>query len=317
MRSVVSEILFTVGLMACTAPERPPAPSEPASAASLAPAPVLVPSAAPKPPAPVLTPKRGFTTVFEWKYDAEARGWNVEHIAKQLHGTVLDPGARWSFNKVIGARTLERGFKSAPSLLLGEVTKSVGGGSCQVSSTLYAAALLSGMTIVSRRAHSRPSKYIHMGLDAAVSYPKECWDKDKPDLRICLDLVIENPFDYRVHIHTKITEKDNIRKVLSVELLGEHPEPITAIKYRWVTYKVHDFPTRYRRVTRWENDRKKLKQSGSTGHEGALRLSRDGKDEWVHSHYQPVPEVWLVGRDFEIPELNGDEDGSPGSKMAE
>lgn len=311
MRRTVVEILLTVVLTACTPSEPPPAPPEPVLTASSAPAPALAPSVEVGPPEPSLTLKRGFDTLFQWKWEAEARGANIERIAERIHDTVLAPGERWSFNEQIGPRTLEKGFQAAPSLLMGEVVKSVGGGSCQVSSTLYAAALLSEMEIVTRRSHSRPSKYIHMGMDAAVSYPKACWEAEKPDPRICIDLVIKNPFSYPVHIHVKITEKDTLRKVLRFELLGEQEEKPQTIKWHWVTYKVHDFPTRYRRVTRWENDRKKLKQSGSSGHEGALRLIRDGKDAWVHSHYQPVPEVWLVGRDFEIPdEMNGADDGS-------
>ena len=317
MRTACGEIFFFLVIAACVVPESLAERVEPVSTASLTVEEAPIPSETPKPPEPVLALKEGFETLYRYKFEAEPRGSNIEHIAKLIHGTVLEPGGEWSFNAMVGPRTLERGFLAAPSLLLGEVVDSVGGGSCQASSTLYAVALLSGLEIVERRPHSRPSKYIHMGMDAAVSYPESCWKIDEQDKRICLDLVIRNSFDHRVHIHAKISQKDRTRKILRFELYGEKPFAKQELKWNWVTYKVHDFPTRYRRIKRWEDDRRTLQQAGSSGHEGALRLFRDGKDEWVNSRYQPVPEVWLVGAKYEIPEEVEEEELKPDEPVAE
>jgi hypothetical protein len=310
MRTLLSKILFTVALAACTPNERSTEPPLPAPTASSVVAPLLVPSAKPVAPEPVLVAKGEYTTKFAFRGEQAARGENVVLIAQRIHGTVIQPGAEWSFNEAVGPRTLERGFKAAPSLFLGEVTESVGGGTCQVSSTLYAASLHAGVETLQRRPHSRPSKYIPMGLDAAVNYPKQCWDAKKPDLRICLDLVLKNPFDYPITISmgTLATQTDKKLGLVAV-FLSESADPPPKLTLRWESHRWLPFPTRYRVIRSWLDDRKKRKQRGARGHRGALHIVRDGKDDWVHATYQPVPEVFLVGQAFEIPEeMNGAED---------
>ena len=96
---------------------------------------------------------------------------NIILTCKMINETVLMPSDMFSFNQVVGNRTEERGFKPAPTFMNGKVEDSVGGGICQVSSTLYYACLLSNLEIVSRSSHSMSPDYLEQpGFDATV-----CW----------------------------------------------------------------------------------------------------------------------------------------------
>ena len=94
---------------------------------------------------------------------------NVALAARKIDGTVLYPEDEFSFNDTVGARTVENGFKSAYIIKDGEFVEGVGGGVCQVSSTLYNCALLANLTITCVRAHSLPVSYVAPSFDAMVS----------------------------------------------------------------------------------------------------------------------------------------------------
>lgn len=113
----------------------------------------------------------------------EGRAWNIALAAARIDGAVLRPGESFSFNRTVGPRGLEDGFRPAPELVDGDRVEGIGGGVCQVASTLYAAALEAGLTIEARRAHSRPAAYIRPGLDATVSFSRG------------VDLVVRNDSD--------------------------------------------------------------------------------------------------------------------------
>ncbi|HYP90083.1 MAG TPA: VanW family protein, partial [Polyangiaceae bacterium] len=97
----------------------------------------------------------------EFETDFARRGGprvrNIARAARYLDGTLLAPGEVWSFNRTVGPRTVERGFVDAPVIVADEVEPGVGGGVCQVATTLFAAGVLGGLDVVQRRSHSRPS----------------------------------------------------------------------------------------------------------------------------------------------------------------
>ncbi len=99
-----------------------------------------------------------------------SRTKNISLAANTINGTVLMPGELFSFNEVVGPRTRDRGYKDAPVIFNGELVDGLGGGICQVSSTIYNAVLLSDINIVERVKHSIPSTYVPKGRDATVSY---------------------------------------------------------------------------------------------------------------------------------------------------
>lgn len=98
------------------------------------------------------------------------RSYNVGLASKSVDGTVLLPGEIFSFNDIVGPRTIENGYKIAPVIFKGQLVDGVGGGICQVSSTLYNSVLFSQLGVIERTNHTIPSTYVPIGLDATVSY---------------------------------------------------------------------------------------------------------------------------------------------------
>ncbi|MGN0395259.1 MAG: VanW family protein [Coprococcus sp.] len=101
---------------------------------------------------------------------SEDRKTNVVLAAAHCNGTILLPGETFSFNNVVGQRTIDNGFRPAPSYVNGESVDEVGGGICQVSSTLYNACLYANLQIDERHCHPHESSYVAAGFDATVSW---------------------------------------------------------------------------------------------------------------------------------------------------
>lgn len=98
------------------------------------------------------------------------RTTNLRLASNKINGTVIMPGETFSFNKVVGKRTVQAGYKNAAIFSDGEVTDGLGGGICQVTSTLYNAAVFANMNITSRRNHMFVPSYVTGGRDATVVY---------------------------------------------------------------------------------------------------------------------------------------------------
>ncbi|CUH94263.1 hypothetical protein P22_0329 [Propionispora sp. 2/2-37] len=94
---------------------------------------------------------------------------NIQLAAKSINNILLRSGEIFSFNQTVGLRLEEYGYKEAPVFIDGKLVPDWGGGVCQVSSTLYNAALLADMAIVERTAHYRPPNYVPLGQDATVA----------------------------------------------------------------------------------------------------------------------------------------------------
>lgn len=98
------------------------------------------------------------------------RAANVELAASKINGVVLNPGESFSYNDTVGKRTEAAGFKAAGAYANGKVVNEVGGGICQVSSTLYCAVLYANLDVTARSCHYFPVSYLPSGLDATVSW---------------------------------------------------------------------------------------------------------------------------------------------------
>ena len=95
---------------------------------------------------------------------------NVELAAKKIDGTILMPNEEFSYNNIVGQRTAANGFKEAPVFENGETVQGMGGGVCQVSSTLYSAVLYADLPVLERQSHSLTVSYVPKGQDATVAY---------------------------------------------------------------------------------------------------------------------------------------------------
>ncbi len=98
------------------------------------------------------------------------RTTNLRLAANKVNGTVLMPGETFSYNKVVGARTIAAGYKEAPIYVNGEVVDGLGGGICQVSSTIYNAVVYANLDIVQRSNHQFVPSYVTASRDATVVY---------------------------------------------------------------------------------------------------------------------------------------------------
>jgi len=132
-------------------------------------------------------------TEFRTSGRAANRAANVALAAERVDGVVLAPGERFSFNDVVGERTTDAGFLAAPVIANGRIRMGMGGGICQVASTLHVAVLEAGMTIVEHRSHSRPVGYVPTGLDATVAWGQT-------------DYVFQNDHDFPVRVFTKVVD---------------------------------------------------------------------------------------------------------------
>ncbi len=123
------------------------------------------------------------------RYNEAVRGrsHNVKLASSYINGTIMLPGDVFSYNDVVGPRTIARGFKEANVYVGSEVETGIGGGICQVSSTLFNTVVMSGLDIVTRTSHSLPVSYVPAGRDATVSYGS-------------IDFKFSNPYDMPVKI---------------------------------------------------------------------------------------------------------------------
>ena len=100
----------------------------------------------------------------------ERRNTNLTLACAAINGMILDPGEEFDFNTVVGQRTTEKGYRYAAAYSSGKTVMDVGGGVCQVSSTLYYCTLIADLEIVNRMPHSYVSSYMPAGMDATVNW---------------------------------------------------------------------------------------------------------------------------------------------------
>ena len=117
---------------------------------------------------------------------------NIVLSAKATSDVLLMPGEEFSYNNLTGKRTKSNGYKDAPVIINGKLEQDVGGGVCQVSSTLFNSVLYSGLDVTSRRNHSLKSSYVSIGRDAMVSDGGS-------------DFRFKNPYSHPVYIKNTVS----------------------------------------------------------------------------------------------------------------
>ncbi len=221
----------------------------------------------------------------EYETDFAKRGGprvkNIARAAELLDGALLAPGEVWSFNRTVGQRTLERGFVDAPVIVADELEPGVGGGVCQVATTLFAAGVLGGLDVVRRRSHSRPSGYAPLGLDATVVDGE-------------VDLQLKNPYPLPIIVHAFLPVPTRIR----VEMLGTSSPG--KVEHTYAVRKSEDFFRRVDRRPELLPDQVKRHQKGIPGYDVLSTVKTrfvDGSERVRHysSTYYPVPEIYWVG----------------------
>ena len=164
---------------------------------------------------------RGYATTEISRHSEENRNNNIRLAFDYInsYGSVIQPNATFSFNKVVGKRTPERGFYPATEYVYGEHEEGYGGGVCQASTTLYQAAVRAGMQILERRPHSDSVSYTEYGKDATVY-----WSEFRGGKKI--DFSFRNTSDAPIYIVAKVvtipaTRKEKKKLLAEVTIYGK------------------------------------------------------------------------------------------------
>ena len=186
---------------------------------------------------------------FSTRYDASnvARTTNLRLAAGKINGTVLGAGAEFSYNKVVGERTIAAGYKEAKIYASGEVVDGLGGGICQISSTLYNAAVLSNLEITQRRNHQFVTSYLPAGRDATVVYGSQ-------------DFKFKNSRKYPIKIEMSVANG-----VAKATIYGIKENPEYEISIQTSTINTIPFTTTYKDDATLPAGTEKVQQKGANG----------------------------------------------------
>ena len=206
------------------------------------------------------------------------RSHNLRVACHALNGTLLRPGEVFSYNKVVGPRDRKSGFRDAKMFVEGRIESGIGGGVCQVSSTIYNAALLANLQMLRRSHHSRPVVYTPIGRDATVA----------PNI----DLKFRNNTDTAIYISASVGQRTVNISVFGRKQEGREVEIVTQghsiIGAKTVTQGDGDVGTGGRVV----------KQGGRSGHRVSVyrivkEYGQEVSRELVSKDYYP-PESRIV-----------------------
>ena len=188
-------------------------------------------------------------STFTTRYDVSDvdRTTNLTLACQKINGTVLLAGDTFSYNDVVGARTVAAGYKNAKIYEAGQVVDGLGGGICQISSTLYNAALLANLEIVERRNHQFVTSYVEAGRDATVVYGST-------------DFKFKNTRKYPIRIVA--TAKAGIA---TISIYGIKEEEEYTFKFSPKTISTIPYPTQYIDDSTLPTGTEVVKQKGTSG----------------------------------------------------
>ena len=154
---------------------------------------------------------------FSTKYSASNRNRTTNLIlaANKINGTVLMPGETFSYNKVVGERTIQAGYKEAPIYVSGRVEDGIGGGICQITTTLYNAVLYANLDVVERSNHQFVPSYAGASRDATVVYG-------------AIDFKFKNNRDYPIKITCSVSNGIANFKIFGLKSDNDYQVVITS-----------------------------------------------------------------------------------------
>lgn len=212
------------------------------------------------------------------------RSKNISIAAQKINGTILKPGEVFSYNSVVGPRTYQNGFKDAGVYTATGVENGVGGGICQVSSTLYGAQLMADLKTVTRTNHSYTISYLPSGQDATVSYG-------------AIDYKFSNNKRFPIKIECYASGG-----VLTVNILGIKDKDYHEIKISNKIIETTSPDVIQKEVDTLQDGQQKVVQSGQNGltvetYKNYYKNGQFVKSEFVHkSVYIPMPKIIEVGK---------------------
>lgn len=185
------------------------------------------------------------------------RSTNIKLASEKINGTILMPGETFSYNKIVGERTIKAGYKEAAVYMGGKVVDGIGGGICQVSSTLYNAVLEANLEITERRNHYFITSYVSASRDATVSYGT-------------IDLKFKNTRTYPIKI--ECTSQNGI---CQIEIKGIKEEVEYEVIIEDKITEVIPYTTKYIKTNKLEKGIENQIQKGVNGYKSeAYRILR-------------------------------------------
>lgn len=192
---------------------------------------------------------RDVLSTFTTKYDVsnKDRTTNLKLAAEKINGTVLAVGEEFSYNKVVGERTIAAGYKEAKVYSNGEVVDGVGGGVCQISTTLYNTVLLANLDVTERRNHQFVTSYVPAGRDATVVYGSQ-------------DFKFKNNRKYPIRIEATVNNG-----ITKISLYGIKEDEEYDISFQTNTISTIPYTTAYKEDKSLAAGEEKIKQRGANG----------------------------------------------------
>ena len=183
------------------------------------------------------------------KYDAKNtnRTTNLILATQKINGTVLLPGEEFSYNKIVGERTIEAGYKEASVYSNGQVVNGLGGGICQISSTLYNAVIMANLEVTDRRNHQFVAPYVPAGQDATVVYGSQ-------------DFKFKNTRNYPIRIEGTVSGGIATITIWGIKEEQEYEVSIQTKKIATIPYTIQ-----YIEDSSLPTGQKVVMQSGSNG----------------------------------------------------
>ena len=175
------------------------------------------------------------------------RTTNLKLAADKINGIVLLPGEEFSYNKTVGERTVQAGFKEAAVFNAGRVENGLGGGICQISSTLYDAVVMADLDVTVRRNHQFVTSYVKAGADATVVWGSQ-------------DFKFKNTREYPIKITITVSGGVATAKIWGVKEEVEYDITIETKKTATIPYT-----TQYVQDSSLPEGQQKIVQSGSNG----------------------------------------------------
>lgn len=166
-------------------------------------------------------------STFQTRYDATnlTRTTNLQVAVNKINGVVVMPGETFSYNKTLGKRTAEAGYKDAAGYAGGKVVQMIGGGICQISSTLYDAVVYANLEIVERHNHAFLTSYVGAGKDATVVYGS-------------LDFQFKNTRNYPIKIESYMQNGIATVNIYGIKEENEYEVEISTTILSYIPYDV-------------------------------------------------------------------------------
>ena len=208
---------------------------------------------------------------------------NLELASEKVDGTIILPGEEFSYNKIVGERTISAGYKEAAVYSGGKVVDGIGGGICQISSTLYNAVIYANLEVTKRSNHRFLTSYVEAGRDATVSWGT-------------VDFCFKNTRKYPIKVTSSVKNG-----VVTCQIYGMKEEKEYEIVIENVLEEVIPYSTKYVKDYTKDEATEEIKQSGSNGAKSTTYkiVKYNGavisKDVLSNDTYSPLERIIVKG----------------------